>query len=151
MHLISVTTNRDLLVPVAAGTAGFDLPEVVDSIPLHHLRYVDGGVVDASSITRFFIDEGGQKHVVHVDGWEQLDCGIDDQLTRTKAGWRVWTEEDQEVLVELRAGRRGLGVVGEEPRQVHHAGHPGDHRQDMKPAGQIIVVHEVPIDRSGRL
>ena len=100
MHLISVTTNRDLLVPVAAGTAGFDLPEVVDSIPLHHLRYVDGGVVDASSITRFFIDEGGQKHVVHVDGWEQLDCGIDDQLTRTKAGWRVWTEEDQEVLVD---------------------------------------------------
>uniref|UniRef100_A0A0N4ZW61 LigA n=1 Tax=Parastrongyloides trichosuri TaxID=131310 RepID=A0A0N4ZW61_PARTI len=34
-----------------------------------------------------------------------------------------------------------LGVIGEQARQEEHAGHPGDHRQDVKPAGQIVIVH----------
>ncbi|MEW6309948.1 MAG: DUF4376 domain-containing protein [Pseudomonadota bacterium] len=92
---MSVTTNRDLLVLVAQGAAGFDLPAEFDGIPLHHLRCVDGKVIDASATTSFWIDEGGEKHVVQIDGWRQLDCGIDDQLIRTETGWKVSTQADQ--------------------------------------------------------
>lgn len=119
----TVATNRDRLFEVSQGTAGFELPEEFESTPLDHLRFVDGLVVDVSAHTSFWIDEAGNKHAVQVDGWQQLDCSIDDPLIKTADGWKIGTASD---LLAKALSEKWEAIKVERDRLTQNGGYPLD-------------------------
>lgn len=81
----------DLVIGTMTGTVdGIVIPHELQSVSIERLRWVDNALIDASEHHDWFIDELGQKHIVPGDGWQSLECGIEDRLTRASGGgWHL--------------------------------------------------------------
>ena len=51
------------------------------------IRLLNGVVIDAATVTTFYIDAGGTKHVVDAPGRQTMDCEWDDRLLNVDGVW----------------------------------------------------------------
>lgn len=92
--------------------AGPLVSELLADKPIRLLRFADGEVFDASSVTRWYIDDRGERHLAAGPGRQRLDCSLSDDIEQDGAGgWRV---VDQ--LARLKV-RRKVDIDGEAERQ----------------------------------
>lgn len=78
---------------------GPELPKELESTPLMQLRYVNGAVVDASTITTFFIDPSGRKHATRNGPgsatWPAVKCTLREMIVMRDDGtWAVETPSE---------------------------------------------------------
>ena len=86
----------DLVAGTMSGNVeGPVIPGHLTSLPLSQLRFRDGEVIDAGTISTFYVDATGMKHVVEGDETQQVDCAFDDVLIKDGGLWRVINTGDQ--------------------------------------------------------
>lgn len=92
---MKVITNGDLVLGKASGDiSGVEVPTNLIALPLNQLRYVNGSIQDVSSVTSWFIDQSGQKHIAQTDSsWQSLTCDWDDELVFDNT-WTVITADE---------------------------------------------------------
>lgn len=85
------TLDGDLVVGTTSGigAAGPEVPADLASLPLEQLRYVNGAIVNAASLSTFHVDDRGEKHAVAGAGRQALACAWDAQVIRQGGTWRV--------------------------------------------------------------
>lgn len=100
--------DGDLVVGTLSGdVAGPTIPNSLAGFPLDRLRFLGGRLVDAATITTFYVDERGFKHVdTGGDGRQALACAWNDVLVREGETWRVQNDADRLSLAKNRAKLR---------------------------------------------
>lgn len=88
------SVEEDIVVGVGKTVVGPEVPPELRGLTPMQLRFVDGEVVDATSIREWHVDDSGQKHAVPAPGRTKLTCAWDDWLIRDGIGWRVETPEE---------------------------------------------------------
>lgn len=83
--------DGDLVLGTQTGTAaGPEIPPGLAGSPLSTLRVVDGAVVDATGLTRFWIDAAGVKHAAPLKPeWQELACSFGAVLYRDGDVWKA--------------------------------------------------------------
>ena len=82
--------DGDLVVGVVSGdAAGIACPADLAQLPHERLRVVAGMLVDAASITSWWIDEMGRKRAVNATGRQALTCPWDAEIERAAGQWTV--------------------------------------------------------------
>ena len=76
--------------PAGIGSAGIET-----NIALMNARLVDGQVIDASQLTKFYIDDDGLKHAVKRYGYQEVECDFDDELVKENDFWRKRNTSDE--------------------------------------------------------
>lgn len=83
--------SDDIVTGKASGAVdGWPIPAELSGVPLAHLRLNNGEIVNAADNTVWFIDRCGRKHISALEGCQQVECDIDDQLYLDAEGqWRT--------------------------------------------------------------
>lgn len=84
--------DGDLVVGFAVGdvSGGVELPEGLRGMPPADLRFRGATVIDATVLTRFWIDQSGTKHAEQLNPeWEELACKLSDTLRHDGSQWIV--------------------------------------------------------------
>jgi hypothetical protein len=103
----------DLVRGTATGDiAGPLVSEQLAGKDVRLLRFDNGEVFDASSVTRWYIDDRGERHLVAGPGRQKLDCLLSDEIERDGAGG--WSVVDR--LTRLKE-RRKAAIDAEAERQ----------------------------------
>lgn len=97
----------DDMVFAATGDLGSPAPLHLAGMPVDRLRFVDGEVIDADTLTTFYIATHGMRHAVPGEGRQPLACRWDDVLFKDGDTWRVRLPSDDltEGLLRMRARR----------------------------------------------
>lgn len=91
--------------PVAIGSSGIET-----EVSFRNARLVNGEVVDVSTYTHFYIDDGGRKHVVSDAKYQYLECRINDELVIDEGLWRKKNASDDFITLydKVDSTRRSL-------------------------------------------
>ena len=111
---MKLIADSDLIVGAVTGDAvGIPAPADLADLPLDRLRLVDGAIIDAATLTTFYIDDRGRKRAVAGAGWQALDCAWDDVLVRDAdtGDWRIETDADQLAVARADAIRRATALT----------------------------------------
>lgn len=83
--------NGDLVTGVVDGDTsdGVEISDALTDVPAGRLRFDGKNVIDAGTLSTFFIDANGVKHAVDGAGLQALACKFDDNLVLVGSAWRV--------------------------------------------------------------
>ncbi len=108
--------NGDLIVATVSGDilAGVPVPPELDGLPSERLIVVGDDIVDAATLSRFYIDAEGRKFGAAAPGRQQLDCSWDAMIEPNgSGGWRLvdrlaQLKEQRKAAIDAEAERQRL-------------------------------------------
>lgn len=108
--------NGDLIVATVSGDvlAGVPVPPELDGTPHERLIVVGDDIVDAATLSRFYIDTDGRKFGATAAGRQQLDCPWDAAIEPDgTGGWRIVDQlarfkEQRKAAIDAEAERQRL-------------------------------------------
>ena len=91
----------DLITGKGYGFVGVDLPVSLENHDVGQLRFNGVDVVDVVDVVDFFIDGEGAKHIVNVDNYQALSCGLLDVLALDGGVWRVVPQSESDINTSI--------------------------------------------------
>lgn len=121
MRKFAATDGACLVVGVGDLAGALDVPSSLGGVPAERLRLKDGALIDAGTVTTFYVDERGAKHVEKRGAsWTPIECKWDDELVKVPGGWRVASPSDLLAPAIKRVCRdRILAVLKDEATQTN--------------------------------
>lgn len=83
--------NGDLVAGIGTGDLpGVDIPPALRDVPAARLRFVGGALVDASTITTWYVAPNGDRHAVTGANRIKIKASFEDEIESDGAGgWRI--------------------------------------------------------------
>ena len=104
----------------APGAPGPEIPHALRGLPLERLRFHNGALIDAATLSEFFIDDRGEKHVARAAGRVKITCKWDDVLVFENGKWRTVAARDRLApAIKDECGRRIRAVMKDDVTQLN--------------------------------
>jgi len=106
--------DGDLIVGTMTGSGfgGPEVPEALRLLPLDRLRYDGASIIDAGTVSQFYIDAAGNKRLAPGDGRQMLSCRWDDAIVKDGGLWKSKGSSDVlAAAIKAECGRRILSVA----------------------------------------
>ena len=89
----AIIKNNEI-VGIGNSVEGVEIPLDLIGLPYPRLKHLNGSIVDAETISNWYIDPFGRKFTTVEDGRELIACEWDDELVQENGSWRVKTQVD---------------------------------------------------------
>lgn len=112
--------NGDRVVGLFEGDGPADavsVPEDLRGVPLERLRYAGKRLVDAATLSQFWVGSDGYLHASKGAGRKALRCKWNDQLTRVGDRWEV--RDPLRAAIKRECARRIVAVLKDNATQAN--------------------------------
>lgn len=101
--LVHTTLSGSVILPEGA----IEVPETLANVPYQFLRVKGGEIVDARTLTTFYVDPDGTKHAINGTGRQKIDAAFESPIVRDGDRWRAQPAEEVKAnALASYAGRR---------------------------------------------
>ncbi|WP_038292052.1 hypothetical protein [Zooshikella ganghwensis] len=111
--------SYDLVIGKVCGDVeGHPIPNKLDQVPIHALRWNGEAIVNAHDYTAFYIDQQGIKHIIqHELSWQPLHCQFDEALLHKEGHWCVKNPMDHYLTqrAQVKAQRKQAFMIEADP------------------------------------